>query len=160
MIKKVKFYRDAGAGIILFISILKGKYYYAAALSALFVLLVITSCNTPQKRGIASVEYKIPENFNFTADDIKKNLSFYKEENSGYKLVIVFYSYYPVVEVMSFSGDEIITRINPGELKALIRVMDKDKVIKIHFLEVKGEGKEILLREFSEKAALLFLVRD
>lgn len=140
--------------------IIKSRYTYPAAIIPICSLLLFISCYTAQSRGVASIEYKIPENFNFNVDDIKKNPPFYKTDNSGYKLVIVFYSYFPVVEVMSFSGDELITQIKPGELKALIRVMDKDKVIKVHFVEVKGEGKEILLREFSEKAALLFSGRN
>lgn len=131
------------------------KYYIMSGIIYMVSLLIITSCYTAQTRGVASIDYKIPENFNFTVDDIKKNPPFYKSDDSGYKLVIVFYSYYPVVEVMSFSGGELITQIKPGELKALIRVMDKDEIIKVYFVEVKGEGKDNLLREFSEKAGLL-----
>ena len=122
----------------------------------LFSILFCVSCFSTQPGALASIEYKIPEVFNFNENDIKKNLNFNKSDNSGYNAVIVFYSYFPLVEVMTYSGDDLITKTKPGELKALIRVMDNYKIVKVYFVEVKGEGKDNLLREFSKKAGLLF----
>ncbi len=142
------------------INILYLKQYPAKIFILLFPILLSISCASSQPLGVASIEYKIPEVFNFNEEDLKRNLIFDKSSNSRYNAVIVFYSYFPVVEVMSYSGDELIIKTKPGELKALIRVMDNDKTVKVHFVEVKGEGKDNLLREFSEKAGLLFTKQD
>lgn len=131
------------------------KQYSGKILIPLFPLFLFISCASFPPVRVASFEYKIPEVFNFNEEDLKKNLDFNISDNPGYKAVIVFYSYFPVVEVMTYSGDDLIIKTKPGELKALIRVMDNDTIVKVHFVEVKGEGKDNLLREFSKKAALL-----
>jgi len=142
------------------INIIYIKQYSGKIFIPLFSLFLFISCASSPPGGITSFEYKIPEVFNFNEEDLNKNLNFNKSDNPGYKAVIVFYSYFPVVEVMSYSGDELIIKTKPGELKALIRIMDDDKTVKVHFVEVKGEGKDNLLREFSEKAGLLFPEQD
>ncbi len=131
------------------------KQYSGKIFIPLFSLFLFISCASSQPGGVALFEYKIPEIFNFNEEDLNKNLNFKKSDNPGYKAVIVFYSYFPVVEVMTYSGDDLIIKTKPGELKALIRVMDNDKIVKVYFVEVKGEGKDNLLREFSRKAGLL-----
>jgi hypothetical protein len=102
-------------------------------------------------RGVASISIRIDEGINLSEDDF---LSLFPESyfsNSGYSMVIVPFSYSPFVEITAFSGSEIISKKKPGEMKVLVRIMDKEKIVKVFFIEAEEEGKENLLTVFAGK---------
>ncbi len=120
------------------------------------MLFFLISCNTVQEvQGISSVIVQVPEGINLSEKDFL-NVSYVPlSENKSNTMVIVPYSYSPFVEVTAYSGAEIINKRNPGKLEVLIRIMDNNEVIRVIFVEVNGEGKENLLRLFSEKVRVL-----
>ena len=116
----------------------------------IFVLfLCVTSCRTMEINGVSSLSIKIPEGINLSEDDF---LNLFPESyftDSAYSMVIVPFSYSPFVEITAFSGSEMINKKKSGEMKALVRIMEKEKIVKLFFIEVEEEGKENLLRAFS-----------
>lgn len=114
-------------------------------------LLFVISCRTMDIKGVSSITVKVPEGINLTEDDFLSLFpkSYYSDK--GYLMVIVPYSYSPFVEITAFSGSEIISKKNPGEMEVLVRIMDKGKIVKVFFIEAEEEGKENLLRVFSGK---------
>ena len=132
--------------------------YLLKHIKFLFVALLffLISCNTVQEvQGISSVIVQVPEGISLSEKDFL-NVSYVPfSEKKGNTMVIVPYSYSPFVEVTAYSGAEIINKRNPGKLEVLIRIMDNNEVIRVIFVEVNGEGKENLLRLFSEKVRVL-----
>ena len=99
--------------------------------------------------GVSSLTIKVPEGINLSEDDF---LNLFPESyftDSAYSMVIVPFSYSPFVEITAFSGSEMINKKKSGEMKALVRIMEKEKIVKLFFIEVEEEGKENLLRAFS-----------
>lgn len=120
------------------------------------LLSFLISCNTVQEtQGISSLVVQIPEGINLSEKDFLNIISIPFSEKNSNTMVVVPYSYSPFVEVTAYSGAEIINKRKPGKLEVLVRIMDNDKVIKVIFIEVDGEGKENLLSLFAEKVKVL-----
>lgn len=132
--------------------------YLLKQIKFLFVVLLffLISCNTVQEvKGISSVIVQVPEGINLSEKDFLNVIAAPFPGKNSNTMVIVPYSYSPFVEVTAYSGAEIINTKNPGKLEVLIRIMDNDRVIKVIFVEVDGEGKQNLLSLFAEKVKVL-----
>lgn len=130
-------------------------------LPALLLLVFLISCNTVQEiQGISSVIVQVPDGINLSEKDFLNVTTFPDIGKGSNTMIIVPYSYSPFVEVIAYSGVEIINKRKPGKLKVLIRIMDNDKVLKVIFIEVDGEGKENLLSLFSEKVKVLLYSKN
>lgn len=99
---------------------------------------------------------QVPEDINLEEKDFLNIITLPDMGKGSNTMIIVPYTYSPFVEVTAYSGIEIINKRKPGKMKVLVRIMDKDKALKVIFIEVEGEGKENLLRLFSEKVKVLF----
>jgi len=121
--------------------------YLKINFTSLFVLLCFfLSCDSPAV-SFNRIEYKIPAHISIQADDLKRALGYVKTDpSSPLYIVVTLYSYSSGSETISFSGgDDLKTVSGKGKLKALVKVMDGEKIVKAGFIEGGGNSKEEML---------------
>ncbi len=110
------------------------------------LMLLIISCDTPAV-SFNRIEYNIPGHISINEDDLK---SAFREINtdpaSSFYMVVTLYSYSSGTETISFSGgDDVKTVSGKGRIKALLKIMDGNKIIRAEFAEGGGGSREEMI---------------
>lgn len=131
------------------------NYFKINALLLIFLTILVSSCRESSVT-FNRIEYVIPEHIDIKADDLKNRFSEFKiDPASSIRIVIVLYCYSSGAETFSFSGGEDLkTAIAGGRLKALVKVMEGEKIIRAEFVEGNGNSKDDMLVSFVKEIKL------
>jgi len=131
------------------------SYLKISVLLLLFPVIFVFSCRE-SSLTINRIEYTIPDHIDVKAVELKNRFSEFKTDpSSPVYIVIVLYSYSSGAETISFSGgQDMSTAIAGGRLKALVKVMNAEELIKAEFVEGRGDTKEDMIISFVKEIKL------
>jgi len=124
------------------------------------VILINCSCADKNIRKYRVIDVNIPSSIILDRIDLKKVSNTLKTDSlSKYTVKITVYSYSSGREVISFSGSgDLTSGTQPGVLKGLIKILEGDKIIRVEFIEAKGNSNEELVSDFN--AAILKILQE
>ncbi len=112
----------------------------------LFSMVFMSSCRDTAVT-FSRIEYVIPAHIDIKTAELQSRLTDIKTDSaSPYHIVIVLYSYSSGAEKISFAGGDNITTVTAGgRLKALVKVMDGEKILRAEFAEGTGNSMEEMI---------------
>ncbi len=129
---------------------------YSILMIAVIAAAVVSSCENKKlsyrELRISVAPYIRPEAFNLTGFSIDVE----PDPSSRFNLDIVIYSYSQGKETISMKGDSgFVTEAGAAEIKALVKILDGEKIVRAEFIEVSGNSNDELIRNLADSVSAL-----
>ncbi len=134
---------------------LKKRIYVVLMISVTFIVMSV-SCD--EKRvGFKNIELSAAPYLKIGEEALKTFAPEIKPDpGSRYTLHVVIYSYSQGKETISMAGESsFITETGSGKLKALVKIMDGENLMKAEFIEVSGKSMEQIFQNLSRSVSSL-----
>ena len=124
------------------------------------VLFVSNLSCEDTKVSFSKIICKIPEYINIKEDEIYAQMKeFPLDPASLLYLEITIYSYSSGLESITMSDNGDMKNVmEPGKIKALIKITDGKKILRTNFIDTKGNSKEEMISSLIDKIKLKYAV--